>query len=170
MSDEKLETPILAKLTLGDWSNDGHGEYDEISYMVNYSISDIRQAYKDSCRLTRVQFNHNENYIGMEKGNIYNQILTDYGQNYIRKPEVAVLRVYDVITDEYVESRQLIEDESGILITKPEDAADIIMRFIALSMPRDFTYKECALKAEPINGWWNDELNVQFGYGIYDIL
>lgn len=41
------------------------------------------------------------------------------------------------------------------------------MNFIALSMPEDFTYKLTESEIEPINGDWNGELNVQFGYGLF---
>ena len=58
-------------------------------------------------------------------------------------------------------------DNDVIGIYKPEDVADIIMRFIATSMPEDFTYKHCQAYPEPLNGWWNGELDCQFGYGIY---
>ena len=42
------------------------------------------------------------------------------------------------------------------------------MNFIALSMPNDFEYKLVEKEDyKPINGWWNDELNEQFGYGLF---
>lgn len=54
-----------------------------------------------------------------------------------------------------------------------KDAAELILRFISLSMPNDFMYEFCEKhepndKFEPINGWWNKGLNVQFGYGLFD--
>lgn len=163
----KLERPNLTKLTIGDWSQDGHESYDEIYYCVNYAVSDIRQAYKDSCRKTGVQFNHNTNYVNPGESNIYDQILTDYENNYIRPYEIEVLREHGVITDEYLNGHGLEETDDGICITEPEDVADIIMRFIALSMPEDFIYERQVTVCEPINGWWNSELNASFGYGIY---
>ena len=69
------------KLTLGDWSNDGHGKYEEIIYKSNYPVSVIRQSYKDSCKLTGVQFNHNEDYTGNGVGTKHNspyKIWTEY--------------------------------------------------------------------------------------------
>ena len=42
------------------------------------------------------------------------------------------------------------------------------MQFIALSMPEDFKYEFFEIESDPINGWWNNELNVQFGYGLFD--
>jgi len=44
----------------------GHSKSDEYVFEGNYHVSKLRQAYKDSCRLTGVQFNHNQNYTGIE--------------------------------------------------------------------------------------------------------
>ena len=58
--------------------------------------------------------------------------------------------------------------DSGVYYVEDlKDCAKLIMNFIALSMPEDFRYK---LVKEPqiesINSW-NDELNEQFGYGLF---
>ena len=164
----KLETPILTYLTIGDWSEDGHGSYEKVYFKVNYPVDAIQQAYKDSCRKTGVQFNHNENYTGTEKHRIYDQIWTEYDNDAIRPAEGKILREYGVITDEYLTERGLMEEDSYIINLSPKDAADIIMRFIALSMPKDFCYTEEKIAAQPINGWWNPNLNCQFGYGLYE--
>lgn len=44
---------------------------------------------------------------------------------------------------------------------------------IKLSLPdlilEEAKFKRSELKnIEPVNGWWNPELNCQFGYGLYD--
>lgn len=84
---KKLDTPVLTELTIGDWSEDGHCRYNKIQYYVNYAISDIRQAYKSSCLMTGVQFNHNQNYTGTGEGYIFDQICTEYENNCIREKE-----------------------------------------------------------------------------------
>lgn len=167
-SSHKLDQNILTFLTIGDWSNDGHNMSDKIYYHVNYPVEDIRQAYKDSCRKTGVQFNHNANYTGVGSPNCYDQILTEYSNNSIRPHENKILREHNVITDTWLSERKLEETEDHyICMTEPKDVADLIMRFISISMPKDFTYTETTVNATPINGWWNDQLNCQFGYGIY---
>ncbi|MCQ4782934.1 hypothetical protein [Anaerostipes hadrus] len=52
-------------------------------------------------------------------------------------------------------------------INETQDCAKLIMNFIALSMPEDFTYKLIESEIEPINGYWNGELNAQLGYGLF---
>lgn len=52
-------------------------------------------------------------------------------------------------------------------INETPDCAKLIMNFIALSMPEDFRYKTVKEpQIESIN-CWNDELDEQFGYGLF---
>lgn len=53
---------MIYKLTLGDWSKDGHEQYREFLFDCNYDIHKIRQAYKDSCKKLGISFNHNSDY------------------------------------------------------------------------------------------------------------
>jgi hypothetical protein len=52
-------------ILIGDWSSDGHGKSESFVLNGNYPVKMLRQAYKDSCKLTGVQFNHNYNYTGI---------------------------------------------------------------------------------------------------------
>lgn len=38
------------KLSIGDWSQDGHNQSEDFVYEVNKTVSEIRQGYKDSCK------------------------------------------------------------------------------------------------------------------------
>lgn len=164
----KLAKEMKAMLTIGDWSGDGHGHFEKIYYMVNYPVADIQQAYKDSCKTTGIQFNRNKNYTGVGGKMIYDQILTAYENNQIRPKEVEILRKHKVITDEWLSGHSLVEQaDAYITLTEAEDVADLVMRFISLSMPNDFVYIKVENEVEPINGWWDKNLNCQFGYGIY---
>ena len=149
------------KLTLGDWSNDGHGKYEEIIYKSNYPVSVIRQAYKDSCKLTGVQFNHNEDYTGNGVGTKHNspyKIWTEYEDSSILEEAYEILKKYIEFPEDYYE----LDLDNNI------DRANLIMKFIGLSMPQDWKYEHYIDdEIEPINGWWNKDLNVQFGYGLY---
>lgn len=118
---ENTKPNILTYLTIGDWSEDSHEEYEKVYFKVNYPVETIRQAYKDSCLKTGVQFNHNENYTGTEKRRIYDQIWTEYKNNAIRPNEVATLRQFNVINDEYLVKQQLEETEDHhIFVTNPK--------------------------------------------------
>lgn len=157
------------KIVIGDWSEDGHEESEEFGLLSNYDVSKLRKAYKKSCKLTGLTFNHNEDYTGLLEGKYgsWRQLFTEYESCEIEPEACKILEEYGLIKkDDWDE-----ENDGGICMPDPEDCADLIMRFIALSMPKDFVYSFADIglqKATPINGYWNKELNVQFGYGLFD--
>lgn len=154
----RLNEMIQTSIVIGDWSDDGHGCSEEFYYMVNYALSDIRQAYKDSCEKTKVFFHDNQDtYKRQRNGEIFCE-LCEYEQSTLSKEAFDILKNYKLL--EYAEDiEQAIETA--------EDLANLIMNFIALSMPKDFVFVSCD-RPEPINGYWNKELNEQFGYGFYE--
>lgn len=153
------EQPTLnkVKLTIGDWSQDGHNQYDIFVYNVNKNVSEIRQAYKDSCKLTGLQFNNNENYTGLSAHDTYDtpyHICTEHES--FKPSELAI----DILSN------------FGIDYSEDRSFPQLIMQFIKLSL-KDLTWEEATYKKseleniQPINGWCNKELNVGFGYGLY---
>lgn len=155
---------MIYKLVLGDWSEDGHGISEDFLFECNYDVHKIRQAYKDSCRKLGVTFNYNEDYTGLGLGyGSERQVWIEYGEDGITRTAFEILNqagCFDEI-DYY-------EDGDEYYIEEDEDCAKLIMNFISLSMPEDFTYKLIKQDYECINGFWNDELNHQFGYGLFD--
>lgn len=158
------QTSNLVKLTLGDWSEDGHGCYNEYIYNVNYPVYQIRQAYKDSCERLNIRFHHINN-----SNDGVSEIWTGYDENTIKKKEMDILMKHGIVTDDMI--TESWEEEGSDNRWYPFDtdtAAEIIMRFIAHSMPDDFAYKlQKTPNITPINGWWTAELNHQFGYGLF---
>ena len=149
------------KLTLGDWSEDGHGHYDSYKYISNYPVDMIQQAYKDSCRKKGLSFNRNEDYTGLGlRHRSPMQIWTEYQSCEISKEACKILKKYGIDATEYFDD---IDDQC----IYTEDAAALIMDFIGLSMPQDWSYQHVKDDFAAINGWWNGNLNVQFGYGLY---
>ena len=157
------------KLTIGDWSQDGHNEFEMFVYEVNKPVEEIRQAYKDSCKKTGLQFNHNENYTGLVEHSNYKytetRICTEYEDDKIREEAIEILKSFDFDLSKYCNGDFGFDDV--------EQFCELILDFIKLSLP-DLTWKEASFKKsdlktiEPINGWWNESLNVQFGYGLFD--
>lgn len=129
--DEGKYMENIMKLTLGDWSDDGHGEYEEFYIKSNYDVHKVRQAYKDSCKKTGLSFNHNEDYTGLNVGyNSTRQIWTEYGSRELSEDAIEILREFGI--DDYFKDT--------------DDAAFLMMKFIALSMPEDFEYEFFVLK------------------------
>lgn len=154
---------MVYKLTLGDWSKDGHGISKDFLFECNYDVHRIRQAYKDSCKKLGIAFNHGSDYAGL--GCSYGsakQIWTEYEDSIIRSTVFETLKKAHCL-----EGINYYPDDfrDGYHIGKHEDCAKLIMNFIAVSMPNDFIYQ--LIEPEPINGYWNDELNHQFGYGLF---
>ena len=155
---------MIYKLVLGDWSEDGHGISENFLFECNYDVHKIRQAYKDSCRKLGVTFNYNEDYTGLGLGyGSERQVWTEYREDGITRTAFEILNQAGCFNgiDYY-------EGGDEYYIEEDEDCAKLIMNFISLSMPEDFTYKLIEQDYECINGFWNDELNHQFGYGLFD--
>lgn len=154
---------MVYKLVLGDWSKDGHGKCKEVLFDCNYDIHKIRQAYKDSCKKLGIMFS-DKDYAGLDIHysskrmvwvNYDDGGINDFAFNILN--EAGCFRDVDYWGDE----------EDGYFIDKMDDCARLIMNFIALSMPKDFSYKVVNRECESINGFWNSELNDTFGYGLF---
>lgn len=154
-------------LVLGDWSDDGHGKSDKILVESNCTVDGVQQAYKDSCKMTGVQFNHNENYSGLKS---YLEIATDYEENTIPVEAVEIFREKFGLTKEIIEGWELDDEyEEGEPIHLNSDSiVNAWIWFVRLSHP-EIIIQEVDVKDEIpcINGYWNKNLNVQFGYGLY---
>jgi len=144
------------KLNIGDWSDDGHGKCESYIYEVNYPVDVVQQAYKDSCKLAGVQFNHSEDYTGGKciGHRPWNQIATEYDANEIDEKVYEVLQSFGIQVDRYV-TDLYIENFNGLW-----------WEFVKLSKP-DLEYKDICADIPNINGYWNGGLNVQFGYGLF---
>ena len=166
----KLNQPKTTYLALGDWSNDGHGKHENHYYNVNYPISAIQQAYKNSCEALGIQFHDGDDFRNPENTDyVTDQIFTEYENDTLRPHEIKILKDAGLITEDFMKTYYLEETpDHRIIFGDTESVATLIMRFIAYSMPADFTYtKHTENPIEPINGDWCD-LNIQFGYGIFD--
>jgi len=160
---------MKVKLTIGDWSQDGHNQYDEFVYESNKTVQEIRQAYKDSCKLTGLQFNINEDYTGLNltwQHPEYNKrhICTEYEDSSVSDLAKEILKNHGI---------KLWEEGEEDYIESVEEFIDILIQFIKLSLPdlelKEASFKKSELKnIDPINSWWNDELNHQFGYGLFN--
>ena len=150
-------------LVLGDWSDDGHGKTDKELYEVNKTVEEVQEAYKASCRLTGFSFNHNEDFTGIKRewktSDLYH-ICTNYEDYLLKEPAYQMFKEHGFDFSDWD-----IEDTNDIYI---EDSfEDLWWFFVGLSLP-DLEYKKVQDDIPVINGYWNDNLNVQFGYGLYD--
>lgn len=147
-------------IPIGDWSNDGHGKCIEHIIMSSYSAFDLQEAYKDSCKLTGVQFHNGVNYTGLTLSGYRSDryICTEYAENKISETAIESLVEYGL------DDKQLVEDR---YFEGTHHFVETLLWFIGLSMPSDFHYEFAKKDGEYLNGYWNNNLNVQFGYGLF---
>lgn len=160
---------MIYRLVLGDWSEDGHGILKEVLIECNCNdVTDIQNAYKASCKKLGVQFNDDKDYTG--KNLPYGDphfIWTEYGDS-----NMSVV-AYDILNNAgCFDGIDIEENDDGryyidSIESRLEEHAKVIMNFISLSMPDDFTYQIIKKNYPCINGYWNENLNVQFGYGLF---
>lgn len=152
-------------LVLGDWSEDGHRLSDKLLMEANKGLSEMRQAYKDSCKKTGVSFNHNEDFTGKERNH---KIAAQYHVCTELEEGTLTQEIRNVF-EEY-ECPYLEEATKDEWIMEKKVFADLLMWFISLSLP-GLEWKQIPIVDETpvLNGYWNEELNVQFGYGLYQM-
>lgn len=161
---------MIYKLALGDWSEDGHGISKDILVDCNCNnVVDIQNAYKESCKKLGIQFDDDKDY--SEKGYKYHVphlIWTDYQDNDMSAIAYDILNkagCFDGIDiEEDDDGRYHIESIKGCVL---EEHAKVIMNFIALSMPENFSYQIVKEDYPYINGHWDGNLNIGFGYGLF---
>lgn len=164
-------------LVLGDWSDDGHGKHDKILLESNVSVKDIQDAYKASCKMTSISFNHNEDFTETDRGwkeaDKY-RIACEYQDGQLSK------FVFDILAKHGLTKGMLKEWDNGCLDDDDfegngiglyvESYVQLWIWFVKLNLPSSVIIKVVNEKNKIpcINGYWNDTLNVQFGYGLYN--
>jgi len=149
-------------LVLGDWSDDGHGKSEKVLVEVNKTVEEVQNAYKDSCKLTGISFNGNEDY-------------TETGRHWeiANKYRIAVEYEDYKLSDAVLEVLEKFKCPKEIIENYNEEAYEgnyipLWFWFIGLYLP-DLDYK--IIKEGDgipcINGYWDKNLNVGFGYGLY---
>ena len=160
-------------LVLGDWSNDGHGHSDKVLLESNLTVKEVQDAYKASCKLTGVEFNHNETFTGRKRdwqeADDY-RIATEYESSNIPSEALVELRKFG-LTDELLQSFEEDEinlNEDGSYGLSEHSFVNLWMWFVKLSNPNLVIQRASAKDETPcINGYWDENLNVGFGYGLY---
>lgn len=160
---------MLFKIEMGDYAGASYSVHEAAVYETNYPLKDIAEAYRKSCRKYGIQFNDpGENFTGLE--------LTTWDMRVIwSDPDTCKPDVDEKLRDLLIRIGLMGEDDfepvdnaygKGYRITiyDWDECADIIMRFIALSMPDDFEYSYHEQEDIPC---LNDELHVtDFGYAL----
>jgi hypothetical protein len=148
MSQEYIYT-----ITTGDWSNDGHNQYDDFQFKVNHHVDKIRSAYKKAQKKLKVAFDCNE------KGKY--RLCEEYEDDSISSETMEYLRTSGVNLDIF----QNEPNDEGTQPVDPEGICKLFFEVVKTELP-DLVY-EPMKKPESINGFWNEDLNIGIGYGCY---
>lgn len=158
-------------LVLGDWSDDGHGKHDKVLLESNVGVNAIQNAYKHSCKLTGVSFDHDngDDHRSWEDSEKY-QICTEYENAVISQESFDVLAKFG-LTKKILKSFDvdgMMSDVDDHCLYQ-ESYINLWIWFVKLSLPKDTVLQVVPEKDNipVINGYWNENLNVQFGYGLY---
>lgn len=150
-------------MTIGDWSCDGHNYYKKYAIKTNQSLLDIQKAYLKSCENAGVRFHHDRT----ANDNV-TEICTKYEQSTLNEQTVSKLIAFGVDAKKYIS-----KDDDDYEFEDCQDFALMILEFTAQSLS-DFTYeiitvnKSTLSQLKNINGFWNDVMNEQFGYGLFN--
>lgn len=144
-------------VTIGDWSNDGHGKYDKYLVEANKSIPDIRDAYKAAVKACGVTFDKG---YGDDRTH-GTEILARYQDRSITAEVAEKLRGIGVTFNE------LDTDASGGFYFSPQTAAELFMQMAKTQLP-GLEYKFIEDEIPSINGYWAEGFNYGFGYGCYE--
>lgn len=156
---EKPNLPHRMYLVLGDYSGDGHKQFDKILVAANKTVEEIQQSYKDSCKLTGVSFDLNDNFTGLKRNfeeMLKYEISTTYESGlHIHLETCEALSAHGMQIPHYILNG--MSDEK-------EDFTKLWFQFVTLSL-KDLQYEVVEEDIPSINGCGN--LPVQFGYGLY---
>lgn len=160
------------KIPVGDWSDDGHGKCEEYIVSCNYPVEEVQQAYKDSCKLTGISFNHNEDYTGLGLNRQHpeyedRKIASEYGQYTISRLAEGILAKHGIDVWEGFDSEIIDKSGEKAYIDGSEHFIELLFAFIKLSL-RGLKYEIVGDDLPYLNGYWDPSLNVQFGYGLFE--
>ncbi len=152
-------------LNIGDWSDDGHGKNEKVILESSHTKAEIIQAYKDSCKLTWIQFNHNTDYtwLGWDwRESDKRSIAVDYADSTISKENILILKSHWIDVLEWLNEDYL--NDNTFYIDGIENFVEILISFIKLSLP-ELEIKVIEDDIEWINWIW--DFRHQFGYGLF---
>ena len=110
-----------------------------------------------------ISFNHNEDFTETKRGRDADnyRICCEYENNLVHKEVMNVLAKHHCdLVEEICENEGYIDKDLFVML---------LMWFIQQSLP-ELKWEKVAEKNQipVLNGYWDENLNVQFGYGLYD--
>lgn len=158
--------PFTYKFVIGDWSGDGHSRYENYFFRTNTPREKIVKAYLKTARELGVAF-HYPGRINNDKDSLYqfSGLLCNYEDSELGVAVIDHLKKQGLDILKECEFDEDVEGEDGLFIDA-DVLFEIFMLYVKRSEP-DFVYNVENAEAQPINGYWHQDFNVGFGYGLF---
>lgn len=147
--------PFIYKVVIGDYSCDGHNEYQYYYFKSSHDAETITKGYKDAVKKSGITLTSNSHHYKGVKGK---EILTKYEDCVIKAEEIKKLLELGVCFDKFDNN---IDD--GELYCGDEDCAKLFLEMVKTQVP-DFQYHLTNDDIKCINGWTGLG---GFGYGCF---
>lgn len=150
-ADKKGLNMYEYQLVIGDYSGDGHGVTETVTFKVSHKAKDIKAAYKKAIRKAG---------ISLDSCSVRNieVVCNEYNNSCISSEQVEKLKSLGIKWDN-MESEF---NDDGSLFVSPEDLAYIFMEMVR-SQLKTFKYKR--VKPVCLNGFASDIGSI--GYGCF---
>lgn len=148
-------------IVLGDWSDDGHGKYEKYLIAMNKTKLEMQEAYKESSKKLGISFDCNDEYLEVER---------EYDER--EKYQIACAwedstlseECIKILTDAGAPIAKVVKEYNGCL--GKDEFVDLLMWFIGYSL-EGFKWAKIAEPIETFNGYWDKNLNISLGYGLF---
>lgn len=154
----------------------GHGKHDVFVLESNHSLLDMVDAYKNTCKLIGLQISGGEDYTGVGGS----QLCSEYQECTASKQDYDQFLKFGIDLQQY--STDIVDTKSldrYVYLNNPQLFMDLVIDFIKLSLP-SLTCEEAYFKNSELNKYDaygnalieeitnRRDIDIQFGYGIYD--
>ena len=157
------------KLVLGDWSGDGHREYVNRVIECNHDVKTMQEAYKASCKKFGFSFNHNDDFTGIERDYMEAkkyQVCSEYEDNKVSEEVLQILDANNCPWRDLIDEKPPEDISEGATIYL-DGFVKLLMWFISQSLDEKLEWKESSDEIPVLNGYWDENLNIQFAYGLF---
>lgn len=154
------ELPFLHWLVVGDWSSDGHGDKEFISFRCTHDEKAVQKAYLAACK---------KGNVALHKSGAEHVIACDYEDNKLRPDARKALKKLGVdlslLDDNSDEDDDEDADDAGTYLG-PQDIVVLFAEMVKTQID-GFNYVIPENTRLPtLNGYWKKDFNFQFGYGV----
>lgn len=154
------------RITIGDWSNDGHCQSDSFHYDVDAPVSAIQKAFIDSCLKYKISFCKSALDVNSE----FRDICRRFEDSELDYPLVKHLMDLGLDVTKYIDCdlENITEETDTYDVFDPDAFAILVLDVAKLSLDFNYSPTSNTENSKNFNGWWQEgPMNMQIGYGLY---